>query len=101
MTTPLSAEIRLSERKQQVRHNGATLIKGVAIRFDTPNGKLMVSLPRPARHHDIIHGLAALGFPTPVRGQQGFLWACGDFKDRERAAKLVGHEGLLTSEDLW
>jgi hypothetical protein len=66
-------------------------------------GKLVYSLPKPARHHDVIREMAEAGIPTPIGGNgdvQGFMTRYG-FRDRLLTAGLIGHEGLLTSEDLW
>lgn len=76
---------------------------------------MIYSLPRPARHHDILHKLHALGLPAAVGGpysslEQGFLLSDGAFAGRERAAKLALATGQvqklhappeLYSEDLW
>lgn len=75
-------------------------ILGVAIER---NG-LVFSMRKPARHHDVIRAMAATGVPTPIGPgagfTQGFMTAFG-FKDRALAARIINHEGLLTSEDLW
>lgn len=71
-----------------------------------------VSLPRPARHHTIIHMLADNGVQTPVTGKQGFLTSEGEFVDRYEARKIALASGQVTedklhhhlqlfSEDLW
>ena len=74
------------------------------------------SLPRPARHSNVIHLMATSGCPTPIkRGEhgerQGFLLSDGTFADRVEAkrialltgqvteAKMISND--LTSEDLW
>lgn len=72
------------------------------------------TLPRPARHADIIHQLHAEGGleDEPVRGRdQGFVTSRGRFVNRSEAAriairagqtqKLNFQPGLLFSEDLW
>lgn len=64
---------------------------------------MVFSLPKPYRHHDVIQRMAALGASTPIgHGDdiQGFMTVYG-FKDRRLTATLVGHQGHLTSEDLW
>lgn len=75
---------------------------GVAIINDATD--VVHFLPKPARHHDIIRALVEAGVPAPIgpaqRYRQGFMTVLG-FKDREMTAKLIGHKGLLTSEDLW
>ncbi len=76
---------------------------------------MIYSLPRPARHHDILHKLHELGLPAAVDGpygslEQGFLLSDGTFVGRGRAAKLALAAGQvqkltappeLYSEDLW
>lgn len=72
---------------------------GVAIKR---NG-LIYALVRPARHNDVIKKMAEAGIATPIgHGEdlQGFITRWG-FKDRVLTARLIGHQGLLTSEDLW
>lgn len=74
-------------------------------------GKVICSVPRPGRHHDVIRQMAAAGFPIPVDGAQGFLTDDGLFVDRRHAlaiaqtAKQVtvknGNAKELFSEDLW
>ncbi len=69
-----------------------------------------VSLPPPARHHDIIRLLADRGDPTPIMGEQGFMLSDGTFAWRTRAAGFALQSGQidalkwppnLYSEDLW
>jgi hypothetical protein len=69
------------------------------------------TLPRPARHHTIIHALHALGHPQCACCTDGFLLSDGTFADRGeaekialgagqvRGGKIIG--GSLTSEDMW
>ncbi len=70
------------------------------------------SMPQPARHHDIIRGLRAIGYEGPVQGDhQGFLLSNGVFARRagartvaRRAGQIIGGKlrgSVLTSEDLW
>ena len=83
-------------------------IESAAIRTD--DGRVR-SLPRPARHHHVIELMAeTLGYPTPVRGEQGFLLRGGRFVDRKEARAIAidngqcsvpAHAELLFSEDLW
>lgn len=64
---------------------------------------MVFSLPKPYRHHDVIQRMAALGAATPIgHGEdiQGFMTVHG-FKDRALTARMIGHNGYLTSEDLW
>ena len=36
-------------------------------------GEIIHSLPRPARHHDIIREMVNNGYPKPIKGEQGFI----------------------------
>jgi len=71
-----------------------------------------VSLPAPARHHDVIRHMAdVLGHPTPIIGVQGFMLSDGTFAHRIRARLLAELHGQLIeragktrelySEDVW
>lgn len=70
------------------------------------------SLPRPARHHNIIKYMAeVLNHPTPITGEQGFILTDGSFVNRETAKMhavfneqlIEGHSRLdiLFSECIW
>ncbi len=64
---------------------------------------MVFSMPKPYRHHDVIHRMASLGAATPIgHGEdvQGFMTVYG-FKDRRLTATLINHNGHLTSEDMW
>jgi hypothetical protein len=75
-------------------------------------GSLVLSLPRPARHHDIIRSMTGyrIGF-DPSLMIQGFLTDEGRFMDREMAAthavihgqiiRLGFQPDKLFTEDLW
>lgn len=67
------------------------------------------TLPRPNRHHNIIHDMILKGHKRPITGEQGFVLSDGSFVDR-RVAKIVALEAKqitktrnddLFSEDLW
>lgn len=70
-----------------------------------------ISLPPPARHHDIIRYMVeGLNRPAPITGEQGFLMSDGAFARRGRAAMLAIVSGQiqktitpdwLCTEDLW
>jgi hypothetical protein len=72
---------------------------------------VIYTLPRPARHHDVIAFMAGdCGMPTPITGEQGFLTQIGEFVDRLRGAEIAVSSGQvaelqwppsLFSEDLW
>lgn len=48
------------------------------------------------RHHQIIGYLAEAGFPTPIRGEQGFIDDTGRFLSRKDAAALALASGQVT-----
>lgn len=76
------------------------IIKCAAIKV----GKIIYSLPQPARHHNIIHELYfATGYRVRSSSKQGFLTEDGDFVDRETAFRITGRsrDGKTYSEDLW
>lgn len=82
--------------KDQLAHE---VVLGPAIM----RGELVLYLRRPARHHDVIKAAADAGVTTPIGNGadlQGFMTIYG-FKDRALTARIIGHGGLLTSEDLW
>jgi hypothetical protein len=71
-----------------------------------------VSLPPPARHHDVIRHMAVnLGHETPITGEQGFLLSDGTFARRalarmfaelnEQLLPRAGGTRELYSEDVW
>ena len=86
-------------------HPSSVIPVAAAVQLDSG---VTVSLPKPARHHDIIHavsGVESLGGYT-----QGFLTNTGVFVDRITAATLALEAGLITkletppklfTEDLW
>lgn len=64
---------------------------------------LVFSLLKPARHHTVINKAASLGVWCPIghgADVQGFLTVEG-FKTRMDAARMIGHDWPLFSEDLW
>jgi len=96
-------------------------VVSVAIRIDKPIATesgmqvvpLIISAPPPARHHNIIHSLAALNQDPIPPEDQGFLLSDGRFAPRSSAwivAQMAGQflpraptgpTGTLFSEDLW
>lgn len=73
-------------------------------------GTMTCSMPRPARHHNILRQMAEAGMPIPIIGEQGFLTSDGLFVGRHRAkviaveaSQIIGtrdHDELF-SEDVW
>ena len=70
----------------------------------------VVTAERPNRHHNLIAMAVDMGYPTPIRAEQGFLDSDGVFVDRQEAAIIAVAAGQctelhirnkLTSEDLW
>jgi len=71
------------------------------------------SVPRPGRHHTVIHMMVAEGFPTEALSlsNQGFVTSTGRFVDRYEGARIARAAGqivreptppdMLTSEDVW
>lgn len=76
----------------------------------SPNGTI-VSLPHPARHHDVIKFMNEHKIPHKT-GEQGFILGSGRFVNREEAMKIAKEADQildldnirppnLYSEDLW
>lgn len=73
-------------------------------------GDLVVSVPRPGRHGDVLHPLAKLGVHVGP-DEQGFLADNGEFYGRVTARTIALEAGQITgktihkdelfSEDLW
>ncbi len=75
---------------------------------------LILSLPKPARHHNIIHEYNSYDLNPSLESEEGFLTDDGDFLRRVSAMRHVlihdqlmirgkdGYRGQeLFSEDLW
>lgn len=75
---------------------------------------LIISLPRPARHHNIVHALHNVGVVQGVYHDldgQGFVLSDGSFATREEARQVAKDAGQLLksairsadlfSEDVW
>lgn len=87
------------------RTTTGVVIVAAAIRV---NGKFVVSVPAPGRHHDIINAEILLIGSSYT---EGFLTSAGTFVDRENALELAIKAGQfnapaegkreLFSEDLW
>jgi hypothetical protein len=84
-------------------------IAAAAIKSDYDN--VVHSVPVPGRHHDVIRIMVGRGYPTPIRGTQGFILNTGKFVDRKAARKVAEAAGQLLdrasdsdelfSEDVW
>lgn len=84
------------------------MIVATAVKY----GDLIVSLPRPNRHHHILN-YAHTQYGLKLGQYQGFLTSDGQFLDREDAAshaiscgqvpniEAMHIPGTLISEDLW
>ena len=85
-------------------------MKIVSVAFKVKEG-LILSIPAPARHHNIFRALEANDFPILRELEvQGFLLEDGNWISREDARKLAEETGQVTefhtsfhlfSEDLW
>lgn|SRR5690625_832196 len=88
------------------RATGYVCIVRAAIQ--TPTGAVY-SLPRPARHHDVIAIMEQADLPRDVEYIQGFVTSEGGFVDRKEAIPIaeaagqipVGNHVRLFSEDIW
>lgn len=89
---------------------GTETIAAAALLWDG----LVMSLPKPARHHTIMHKLLDLGLEPLVITQpddQGFITSTGRFVGREEGCQIAraagqiltknGPENILFSEDMW
>jgi len=85
-------------------------IAAAALRLTASN--LILSVPRPGRHHHIINGsVPVVSRESILSAEQGFITDDGGFVDRyvgfqiaARAGQIVrytGPIGMLFSEDMW
>lgn len=58
-------------------------------------GRMICSMPRPARHGDIIRQMAEAGIEAPIAGEQGFLTNYGHFLGRESALAIAKESGQI------
>jgi hypothetical protein len=72
----------------------------VAAAINHNDSGVFVSLPAPARHHDIIAHLAQAGHPKPIRGTQGFMLDDGTFVMRKAALYIAEEAGQLIREPI-
>ena len=84
------------------------MIAAAAIKY----GDLIVSMPRPNRHHHIIHKMFhQFAIRTGSNGEQGFITDKGEFVNREEGLHIAksnaqiihkfGSSCCLFSEDMW
>jgi len=86
-------------------------VLSAAVLVPGERGDLIVSLPRPARHHDVVHALHDVGIPQGEFHVQGFLLSDGTFSTRVAALVVAqfggqilpgqGKHNKLFSEDVW
>jgi hypothetical protein len=86
------------------------MLQIVAAAIKTDDG-VVHSLPRPHRHHHIVHALAKADYPGWYSGdRQGFLTSDGEYVMRKDALRIAIQAGQTTqekalhqlfSEDLW
>ena len=85
----------------------------ISVAVKMANG-LILSLPAPARHHNVIHIMSDLDIykTDEANHEQGFLTSTGRFVDRKEAFEIAEREDQildientrragLFSEDLW
>lgn len=88
-----------------------------AMRAEMWNGEhvypeyMIVAVPRPGRHHTVMHPLHELGINVHGMNDQGFLTSKGRWVDRtegcliaRRASQIRkkhGPDDMLFSEDMW
>ena len=89
------------------------MITQVAIKIIGQGSEVIISLPRPNRHHHIIHNYCNYtGETFPDHHQQGFLDQDGKFYTRKQAFQHAFDNnqildvdktrlGMLFSEDVW
>jgi hypothetical protein len=89
------------------RAEGARIVSA-AIRMD--KNALVLTLPAPARHHNVLEAAVSLGIEVVGEHEQGFLTSEGRFVRRgaaRRIAKAAGQlkgqplSNVFTSEELW
>jgi hypothetical protein len=73
-------------------------VVAAAIRMNE-NG-LVLSLPRPARHHNVTMAAVSLGLEIVGEHEQGFLTSEGRFVRRAPARVLAKKAGQLTGEPI-
>jgi hypothetical protein len=98
---------RIEKAKEQLMWDERIVSAAVKLPVGT-----IVTLPMPARHHDILLSMSRSKIPgeTYHQGTQGFFTSLGRFVDREKAMEIARKAGQvvsdtqnkrLFSEDLW
>lgn len=108
------AESVLNPSNPVDRHDKSERIVSAAYIFDNWGEEVIISMPAPNRHHNLISMMVAMGCETPIDNVNGyfsgFLTSSGKFVDREDGEKVARACGqltkpligsILTSEDLW
>lgn len=70
----------------------------VAAAINRNNSGEIVSLPAPARHHNIVAFINEKYGDFPVRGEQGFILDDGSFVMRKPALRIAENAGQLIKE---
>lgn len=100
---------RLTLRSHIVLHHRPTRIECAALLTEADE---VISLPRPARHHDVVLHMVKSGYTEEqiARSEQGFTTDTLDFVRRPPAKRIAARAGQLLrethpielfSEDLW
>jgi len=73
--------------------------------------ELVFTMPRPNRHHNILHKMTDLGMTKAAHEFQGFFTSFGRYVDRVEGLKIAieanqiktknGNPEVLYSEDIW
>ena len=61
----------------------------VSVADQNCNGRVVASLPKPNRHHDLLHTLVFNGIEDPGPFCQGFLTSTGRYVSREEAVSIA------------
>jgi hypothetical protein len=82
----------------------------VAAAIVQPDGIVYV-VPRPGRHHHVLHHMNGRGNTHDTYRSQGFITSDGEFVDRDAAMRIAATSGqlirpvqgrtFLMSEDVW
>lgn len=75
-------------------------------------GRKIYSIPKPARHSDVVHAMIRMGLGEPSKEEYGFKLSDGIFATRNIAKRFAYRAGqitrerfmsekVFTTEDLW